>query len=40
MVAPLFLQTVQRAHWRSLSLDISGPHRMTGAAHASGAQLP
>ena len=37
IVAPLWPQAVQRAHWRSLSLDVPGPHRMTGMAQASGA---
>jgi hypothetical protein len=39
MVAPLLPQAVQRAHCRSSSLEVSGPHRMTGTAHASGAWL-
>jgi hypothetical protein len=37
IVAPLWPQAVQRAHRRSLSLDVSAPHRMTGTAQASGA---
>jgi hypothetical protein len=36
-VAPLLPQPVQRAHCRSLSLGASAPHRMTGAAKATGA---
>jgi hypothetical protein len=29
--------SMQRAHWRSLSLGASAPHKMTGAAKAIGA---
>ena len=36
-VAPFPPQLVQRAPARSLSLEASGPHKMTGTAHASGA---
>jgi hypothetical protein len=37
MVAPLWPHALQRAHCRSLSLDVSAPQRITGTAHASGA---
>jgi len=33
MVAPLRPQRVQRAAPRNLSLEASGPHRMTATAH-------
>jgi hypothetical protein len=33
----MLLQLVQRAPARSLSLEASGPHKMTGTAQASGA---
>ena len=36
-LAPFPPQLVQRAEARSLSLEASGPHRMTGTAHASAA---
>ncbi|SRR6266567_6784631 len=36
-VAPLLPQLVQRTAVRSLSLEASGPHRMTATAQASGA---
>jgi hypothetical protein len=35
-VAPLLPQLVQRAAARSLSLEVSGPHRMTATAQANG----
>ena len=31
-------QATHRAHRRSLSLEVSGPHRMTGTAQAIGAE--
>src|SRR5262245_33649697 len=36
-VAPLWPQTVQRAQWRSLSLEASAPQRMINGAIAKGA---
>jgi hypothetical protein len=36
MVAPLLPHDVHRAHWRNLSLDVSGPHRIAATAQASG----
>ena len=36
-VAPLLPQAVQRAHRRSRSLDVSGPHRMMSGTNAIGA---
>ena len=36
IVAPLAPQTVQREHWRSLSLETLAPHRMTNGAIATG----
>jgi hypothetical protein len=36
-VAPLWPHAVQRARWRSTSLDAFGPHRITAAAKANGA---
>jgi hypothetical protein len=35
VVAPLWPQPGQRAHCRSLSLDMLAPQRITGTAHAS-----
>jgi hypothetical protein len=37
-VAPLVPQAVQRARWRSTSLDAVDLHRMTAAAKANGAR--
>jgi len=37
-VAPFRPHPVQRAHRRSLSLDVFGPHRMTSGATAIGAE--
>lgn len=37
-VAPLPPQRVQRATWRSRSLDVSGPHRIISGTKAIGAQ--
>jgi hypothetical protein len=34
----LWPQAVHRAHCRSLSLEVFGPHRMTGTAQAIGAE--
>jgi hypothetical protein len=36
-VAPLVPHFVQRAQRRSLSLDVSGPHRIISGAYAIGA---
>jgi hypothetical protein len=36
-VAPFEPHAVQRAHWRSRSLDVSGPHRMISGTNAIGA---
>ena len=36
MVAPLVPHAVHHAHWRSLSLEVFGPHRITATAQASG----
>jgi hypothetical protein len=36
IVAPLWPQAVQRAERRSLSLEVSAPHRITATAQASG----
>jgi hypothetical protein len=36
IVAPLWPHAVQRAQRRSLSLDVSAPHRITATAQASG----
>jgi hypothetical protein len=35
----LLPHAVQRAHCRSLSLDVSAPQRITGTAHASGSAI-
>lgn len=37
-MAPLWPHTVQRAHCRSLSLEVSGPQRMTSGVSAIGAR--
>jgi hypothetical protein len=37
MVAPLLPHDVHRAHWRSLSLEVSGPQRITATAQATDA---